>query len=81
METPNDRLAKICANCFGHMTKMATTPTYGKTLKKIFFSGTRRLMTLGLGIKHWGYGPYQACTNYYSGLTLTYFIVKVKFYS
>ena len=32
-------------------------------------------MDLGLGIKHWEcrYGPYQVCTNDYSGLTLTYF--------
>ena len=29
METAYDRLAKIYTNCFGHMTKMATTPIYG----------------------------------------------------
>ena len=33
MKTPYDRLAKIYTNCTGHMTKMATTPIYGKTLK------------------------------------------------
>ena len=32
MRTPYDRLAKIYTNCTGHMTKMATTPIYGKTL-------------------------------------------------
>ena len=32
MKTPYDRLAKICTNCTGHMTKMATMPIYGKTL-------------------------------------------------
>ena len=26
MKTPYDWLAKICTNCYGHMTKMATTP-------------------------------------------------------
>ena len=31
MKTPYDRLAKIYTNCTGHMTKMATTPIYGKT--------------------------------------------------
>ena len=30
MKTSYDRLAKIYTNCTGHMTKMATTPIYGK---------------------------------------------------
>ena len=30
MITPYDWLAKIYTNCYGHMTKMATTPIYGK---------------------------------------------------
>ena len=30
MTTPYDWLAKIYTNCYGHMTKMATTPLYGK---------------------------------------------------
>ena len=30
MKTPYDRLAKIYTNWTGHMTKMATTPIYGK---------------------------------------------------
>ena len=30
MKTPYDSLAKIEPNCPGHMTKMATTPIYGK---------------------------------------------------
>ena len=78
METPYDKLAKIYANCFGHMTKMAITPirVYGKNPLKIFFSRTRRLMTLELGIKHWGCGPHQLCTNDNSGLTLTYFTAR-----
>ena len=32
MKSPYDRLANIYANCSGHMTKMAITPIYGKTL-------------------------------------------------
>ena len=32
MTTPNDWLAKIYTNCYGHMTKMAATPIYGKTI-------------------------------------------------
>ena len=42
MKTPYDRLAKIHINCTGHMTKMATTPIYGKNPLNIFFSGTKR---------------------------------------
>ena len=33
----------------GHMTKMATTPIYGKNPSKIFFSGANGPMTLGTG--------------------------------
>ena len=44
------RLAKNYTNCFGYMTKMADIPIYGKTPLKIFFSRTRRPITLGLGI-------------------------------
>ena len=38
------------ANYFGHMTKMAAMPIYGKNRLKIFFSRTGRPMTLGLGM-------------------------------
>ena len=48
--TAYDKLAKMYAKYFGHITKMAATPIYGKNPLKIFFSGTRRLMTLGLGM-------------------------------
>ena len=44
MKTPYDRLAKIYTNCTGHMTKMATTPIYGKNSLNVFFSGTKRPM-------------------------------------
>ena len=50
MKTPYDRLAKIYTNCTGHMTKVATTPIYGKTPKNVFFSGIKRPMVLGLGM-------------------------------
>ena len=50
MKTPYDRLAKIYTNCTGHMTKMATTSTYGKNPLNVFFSGTKRPMALGLGM-------------------------------
>ena len=50
IKTPYNRLAKIYANCFGHVRKMADMPIYGKNPLKIFFSRNRRLMTLGLGM-------------------------------
>ena len=50
MKTPYDRLAKIYTKCTGHMTKMATTPIYGKNSLNVFISGTKRPMALGLGM-------------------------------
>ena len=50
LETSYNKLAKIYANSFGHMTKMADMLIYGKNPLKIFFSRTRRLMTLGIGM-------------------------------
>ena len=50
MKTPYDRLAKIYTTCTGHMTKMATTPIYGKKPLNVFCSGTKRPMALGLGM-------------------------------
>ena len=50
MKTPNDRLAKIYTRCTGHMTKMATTPIYGKNPLNVFFSGTKRPIAFGFGM-------------------------------
>ena len=50
MKTPYDKLAKIYTKYFGHMTKITAKPIYGKNPLKIFFSRTRRPVTLGLGI-------------------------------
>ena len=47
MTTPYDWLAKIGTNYYGHMTKMATKPIYGKKYLNIF-SGTKTPMALGL---------------------------------
>ena len=55
----------------GHMTKTATMPIYGKNLKKIFFSGTKRPMTLKVGMQHWVLEYYQVYSNDDSGLTFT----------
>ena len=52
VKTPYDKLAKISTKYFGHIIKMATMPIYGKNPLKIFFSRTRRQVTLGLGMSH-----------------------------
>ena len=57
MKTSYDKLAKIYAKYFGHMTKMAATPIYGKNHLKIFFSRTRRPMTLDLVCSICDVGP------------------------
>ena len=67
---------KVCSNGPGHMTKMAIMPIYGKNLKKIFFSGTKRLMTLNLDMHHWVLKYYQVCSNDDPGLSLTYFTAR-----
>ena len=72
MELLSDGGMKVCSNGPGHMTKMATMLIYGKNLKKIFFSGTKRLMTLKLGMQHQVLEYYQVCSNDDPGLTLTY---------
>ena len=75
MELLWDGATKVCANVPGHMTKMATMPIYGKNLKGIF-SGTKRLMTLNLGMHHRVLEYYQVCSNDDPGLTLTYFMAR-----
>ena len=42
----------------------------------IFFSGTKRPMTLKLGIQHCVIEFYQVCSNDDPGLTLTYFTAR-----
>ena len=49
MTSPYNLLAKIYTNCYGHMTKMATTPIYGKNSLDIFFSRTKKPLALVLG--------------------------------
>ena len=76
MESPWDGGTKVCSNGPGHMTKMGAMPIYVKNLKKIFFSGTKRLMTLKLSMQHLVLEYYQDCSNDDPGLTLTYFTAR-----
>ena len=75
MELLWDEGTKVRLNGPGHMTKMAAMPIYGKHLK-IFFSGTKRPMTLKLGVQHWVLEYYQVCSNDDPGLPLTYFTAR-----
>ena len=58
------------------MTKLAVMPIYGKNLKKIFFSGTKKPMTLKVRMQHRVLKFYQVCSNYDPELTLTYFTAR-----
>ena len=62
----------------GHVAKMAAMPihVYGKNLRKVFFSGTKRPMTLKLGMQHQELEYYQICSKDDPGLTLTYFTAR-----
>ena len=75
VEPPWDGGRKICSNGPGHLTSMAAMPIYGKNLKKIF-SGTKRLITLKVGMPHWVFEYYQFYSKDASGLTLTYFMAR-----
>ena len=44
------------------MTKMAAVAIYGKNLKEIFFSGTKRPMNLNLGMHHRVLEYYKICS-------------------
>ena len=67
-----------CSNGPSHMTKIAAMPVYGKNLKKTFFSGTKRPMTLNFGMHHRVLEYYQVCSNDDPGLTLTYFMASLN---
>ena len=64
---------EICKHDAGHMTKMAAMPLYGKNSSKIFFSGTGGPISTKLGMQHCGLQPFIVCSNYDTGVTLTYF--------
>ena len=75
VEPPWDGGLKVWSNGLGHMTKMAAIPIYGKNLKKII-SGTKRPMTLKVGMQHWVLEYYHICSNDDAGMTLTYFMAR-----
>ena len=52
VEPPWDGGMKVCSNGPGHITKIAAMLIYEKNFYKIFFSGTRSLMTLKFGMQY-----------------------------
>ena len=76
MEPPWDGGTKVCSKDPGQMTKMDAMPIYGKNLKKIVFSVTKRPMTLKFCMQHWVLKYYQICSNHDPGLTLTYLTTR-----
>ena len=76
VEPPWDGGTKICSNGPGHITNVAAMPIYGKNLKKIFFSRTKRPVTLNLGMRHRVIEYYKVCSTDDPGLTLTYFTAR-----
>ena len=76
-DPPWDGGTKDCSNGQGHMTNMAAMPIYDKKKSlKIFFSGSKRPMTLKVGMQHQVLVYYQVCSNVDPGLTLTYFTAR-----
>ena len=75
MKPPWDEGMKIYSNGLGHMTNMAAMPIYVKTLKKKV-SGTKRPMTLNIGMQHRVLKYCQIYSNDDPGLTLTYFTAR-----
>ena len=71
---------KVSSNVPGYMTKMASRPIYGEKHSKISFFGTKRPMTLPLGMQHRVFKYFHICSNDEPGLTLTIFMT-VKFVS
>ena len=68
----------MCSNGRGHMSKIAVMPIYVKPLNN-FFSGTKRPMTLKVGVQHWVLKYHQVYSNGDYGLTMTYFAAKSNF--
>ena len=60
------------------MTNMAAMPIYGKNLKKIFFSGAERPMTLNIVIQHHVLEYYLVCSN---DFTATFMNIKGQSHS
>ena len=79
MEFKREGGTKVCINSPGHMSKMATTPIYGKTYFKIFFYRTVSPMNLKRGMQHQGLKAHKFCINGCPWVDIDLFYGKVKF--
>ena len=67
---------KVSSNGLSHITKMAAMITYMVKTFKIFFYGTKRLITLKLDMQHLVLKYYPVSSNDDSGLTVTCFTAR-----
>ena len=72
VKTSYNKLAKVYTKYFGHMTKMAAMPIYGKKLFKSLLFKNHKANDLWTWYVALGCGAYQVCSNDDSKLTLTY---------
>ena len=70
---------EVLSNGLYHMTKLTAMPIYDKNLKKIIFSGTKKLMPMKIGMQHWVLKYYQVMSNDVPGMTLTCFMPRSNF--
>ena len=75
MKTPYYKLAKIYAKSYGHMTKMTTTPIYGKKIKNLLLQNQKAcdIGTWYVALGMWGL---PSCSNDDPKLTLTYLVSR-----
>ena len=67
---------KVCINGQGRMTKMVTIAINRKKTLEIFFSRTRMLIILKLGMKHQAMELYTVSTNHDPVVALSYFTAR-----
>ena len=73
---PSDGERKFDQTVYVTWPRWPPCPYMVKTWKKNIFSGTKRPMTLKVGMTHWVLKFDQICSNDNPGMTLTYFAVR-----
>ena len=76
MKTPYDRLAKFCTNCTGHLSKIATTPIYGKHNFKYLLLWNQKANGLGTWYVALGMLALPDLHKDESRVTLTFFMAR-----
>ena len=78
VEPPWDGGKKVNSNGPSHMPNMAVMRICGKKPLKIFFYGTKRPMTLNIGMQHQVLEYFHVCSNDDTGWSLAYFTARSK---